>query len=239
MGISGHNQDRHCQSGHIGRADRSTRRNDDRAMSTSEVYSALRRFQQYQFNNYSCSVATVAMLVNAARCLMNNGAKHRVIHQEEILKRVTLDHWAERVSAAGYKGRHGLPFDHFGRVVKASFNAFDIPYFTIEAVATPPQAADKKTHWSRLLAALESMAHSDRELIGAYFTQGAFIGQWHGHHVSPVGAYNAADQRVLILDVDAEQFDPYWVPLERFYEGLLGQTNIYNNIGGGYVSIRL
>lgn len=239
MGPSDYKKDPHNQSDLSNRTDPLIHECDGRVKRTSKVYKALRFFQQYQFNDYACSVATVAMLVNSARCLSNNGVKQREIDQQEILKRTTVGHWSERVSDAGYRGRHGLPFNDFSQVVRASFNAFRIPYSTIEAVATPPQAGNPANHRDHLRLALESMAHSDRELIGAYFTQGVFIGQWHGHHISPVGAYNTVDQRVLILDVDAERFDPYWVPLNRFYEGLLGCTNIYNNKGGGYVRIRL
>ena len=217
----------------------SDRESDRQVKRASKVYRALTRFQQYQFNNYSCSAATVAMLVNGARQLLNHGGGIDEIHQQEILKRVTCGHWAQRVSDAGYRGRHGLPFSDFAQVVKASFRAFGIPFAAIEAVATPPKAAGEKARQDRLRSALASMARTDRELIGAYFTQGVFIGQWHGHHISPVGAYNTAEERVLILDVDAERFEPYWVTLECFYEGLLGLTNIFNDKGGGYVRILL
>ena len=239
VGHSEHYRDGHCPSDHSGANARLTRESDELAKRTSDVYKALRRSQRYQFNNYSCSVATVAMLINGARRLLNNEAILEEIDQRKILERVNLGHWAERVSDAGYKGRHGLPFSDFGRVVKAGFDAFNIPVSNIETVATPPQAVDQASRRNHLRAALESMTSSDRELIGAYFTQGVFIGQWHGHHISPVGAYNVKGQRVLILDVDAERFEPYWVQFERFFEGLLGRTNIYNDKGGGYVRIRL
>jgi len=67
--------------------------------------------------------------------------------------------------------------------------------------------------------------------------QGVFTGDYFGGHISPIGAFDPVGSRVLILDVDKDTENPYWVPFELFFEGLVGESKTIGPKGGGYVSI--
>jgi len=66
----------------------------------------------------------------------------------------------------------------------------------------------------------------------------AVIGRGDCGHFSPLGAYDAARDRVLILDVYRVELEPYWVPAVRLFEGMA----TINRAGGdprGYLTVRL
>ena len=52
-----------------------------------------------------------------------------------------------------------------------------------------------------------------------YFNQGVITGDWDGPHISAIGAYDAANDRVLIMDVDRNWYVPYWTSTETLLAG--------------------
>jgi glutathione gamma-glutamylcysteinyltransferase len=56
-------------------------------------------------------------------------------------------------------------------------------------------------------------------------------------HVSVVGAYDAASERVLVFDVDASSPRPYWVSLSRFVQGM-NTPDDETGIARGYLVVR-
>lgn len=71
------------------------------------------------------------------------------------------------------------------------------------------------------LAANEAGA-GDAALV--YFNQGVVTGDWDGPHVSVIGAFDAATDRVLILEVDQEWYIPYWTPVPVLLAAMLKPT---------------
>jgi len=57
-----------------------------------------------------------------------------------------------------------------------------------------------------------------------YFNQGVVTGDWDGPHISLIGAYDAAKDAVLILEVDQEWYIPYWTPLPVLMEAMVKPT---------------
>lgn len=57
-----------------------------------------------------------------------------------------------------------------------------------------------------------------RRLIVNYWRPS--VGQEGGGHFSPVGAYDEATDRVLVLDVAKYKYPPAWVPLVTLYEAM-------------------
>ncbi len=55
-------------------------------------------------------------------------------------------------------------------------------------------------------------------------------------HISPIGAYDEASKRVLVMDVDREWYEPYWVSDERLLLSMSKKTERYGL--GGYLWIR-
>jgi hypothetical protein len=91
-----------------------------------------------------------------------------------------------------------------------------------------------------MLAANEA---SDRDIVLVYFNQGVLTGDWDGPHISPIGAYDAATGRVLIMDVDREWYIPYWSSDSKLLEAMLKPTSAAHGPlageTGGLVRLRL
>ena len=49
----------------------------------------------------------------------------------------------------------------------------------------------------------------------------AVVGQTGTGHFSPIGAYDEASDRVLVLDTARFKYGPHWVPLELMFDALL------------------
>ena len=196
-----------------------------------------------QFNESSCSVASVAAVLNATSDLSRQTDGKTSISQEEILERVDVVHWKERVSRKGHKNRRGLTIDMLGQAVEAALRTYNIPCERIDVVSLNPNMTGIEKRKEELRQRLKSLEKTDTFFIIAHFNQGIFTGGLHIPHISPVGAYDNEKNRVLILDVDPEQPEPYWVTFETFFEGLTWDYHSilkkYGYNGGGYVWIRL
>jgi hypothetical protein len=196
-----------------------------------------------QFNGASCSVASVATVLNSVCLLSPKKSNKAPVTQAEILETVDVVHWKERVSSKGYSGRRGLPIEILGVAVEGSFKAFNIPYKRVEVVALYPEMPEIGKRTEELKQRLVKFEKIKDTFLIAHFNQGIFTGGIHLPHISPVGAYDVEKDRVLILDVDPEQTEPYWVSFETFFEGLSwgyqGMLKKYGYIGGGYVWIQL
>ena len=195
-----------------------------------------------QFNTTACSVASVAMVLNAARAHL--GLSHLPeFTQHQILNDVKAAHWKNRVSGAGHNGRRGLPVETLGKVVVSAFDHYGIPYRDIKTVPLLQKKSDLYLQRKKLYSRLNEFETLGDSLIIAHFNQGLFIKGLHLPHISPVGAFDIKRNQVLILDVDPHQVSPYWVSFDAFFEGLAWSygriMKLYGYGGGGYVWIRL
>ncbi len=193
-----------------------------------------------QFNAASCSVATVATVINAL--LESGGRLTHPVTQAELLDTVRTANWKQRMSPAGDHGRRGLPLPLLARIVESSLKAYGIAYRSLEvlqAVKPPRQAGRIQQALAGHLAAFES--RGDRVVI-AHFDQGEVLRTLHIPHISPVGAFDARAGKVSVLDVDPEAPGPYRVSLGIFYRSLSADYNpLFRKFGygsGGCVIIR-
>jgi hypothetical protein len=214
---------------------------DDPGLKTASARKteALLASRVVQFNSYSCSAAAVATVVNAIRRISSPPGLFRALSQQEVLRRVDCHHWRERVSDQGYRGSHGMPLLEFGEAVQAALSACRIFAARVQTVEIRPEMGDLEVRKKRLQRVLRALTEEPGDFLIAHFTQGEYFGDWYGGHISPVGAYDNRSERVLVLDVDPECPTPYWVSLDRFFEGLLGRSKVIGRPGGGYVRIEL
>jgi hypothetical protein len=209
------------------------------AANGNRLKAALHRHHIRQYHEASCSVASVATMLNAIRAL--NGAAGAPITQLELLDRVHCGHWKQRMQPEGHNGRRGLPLPLLGAVTAASLRAYRIYPKKVDIVATPDRHATpaRRRLRSRLI---RFETHGDC-LILAHFNQGALVPALSIPHISPVGGYNQANDRVLLLDVDPDQPAPYSVTFNRFFRALscdyLGLLQPLGYESGGYVFIQL
>jgi hypothetical protein len=193
---------------------------------------ALMPYYVPQTNDASCSAASVAMVVNAAvRAGKVLGNEDRNITEADLLDRVDLEHWKARLGLLGYFGRHGLSLAQLNAVTTAALHIFGSSRATTEVAAadgTPEGLA-------RFRAALAANEKSAGDTILVHFIQDGVTAAPGGPypHISPIGAYDAATHRVLVLDVDRKWYEPYWVADEVLFAAMSVSTSWFGS--GGWI----
>jgi hypothetical protein len=175
-------------------------------------YWALSPYYEPQATDSACSVAAIAMLVNALRGLPLH-AKDKLVTQRGLLEAVGDTRWIGETAQGGA----GVTWRGFVDRVSASLKAYGIDA-RIEVLKPRDNAPATLEQVRVLLADNEA---SDRDIVLVYFAQGVLTGDWDGPHISPVGAYDAERHRVLIMDVDRQWYVPYWSGDETLLEAML------------------
>ena len=186
-----------------------------------------------QENERSCSVASIAMLVNAARSLCHPSNFEVPVSQRELLKQVGNSTW----NAAVGPGGDGVELDDMAGLVGQSLSACGFSRFEIDVVHV-----DRVTPGARMKARRELIetAHSPARFIIANFLQGIYTKDSAGTvgHYAPVAAFDPLSQSALILDPDPRGYRPYWVGEDRFLEGMATRDES-SGLSRGYLSVRL
>ena len=210
------------------------------------VKDLLHHFHVRQYHESSCSVASVAAVVNtlARRQGLSAAMDQFPVTQQELLDRVKAGHWKERMGPHGHNGRRGLPLNLLGEVVKASLDSYGISYGTVEVIPAPARQLKSAQGVKKQLKALLKMFETRGNcILIAHFDQGSFLPELNIPHISPVGGYDPQTHCVEILDVDPEMDSPYTVNFSTFYRGIsTGYFNLFRGLGygrGGCVVIRL
>ena len=131
---------------------------------------ALLRHYVKQFHEASCSVASAVTCLNAIRAAKDGQAAP--ISQMEILEKVRMGNWKERMSPAGDNGRRGLPLPLLGKVVESSLDAYGIKVKAVETVQARKQSAPSAKIKADLLQRLHDFEKKGDCLIIAHFNQG-------------------------------------------------------------------
>ncbi len=196
-----------------------------------------------QFNEAACSVATAATILNTARMLKASSAPPDPITQMDILNTVKVVNWKERIVPREHGQKRGLPITELGIAIENSLIQYGIFYDSYEVVPFDHTCSRGNGEKDTLYRRLVEFEKSDHHFLIAHFNQGIFLKGLHLPHISPVAAFNAVKQKVLVLDVDRDGPGPYWVSFDKFYEGLSsnynGKLEPFGYTGGGYIWIRL
>jgi Phytochelatin synthase len=164
-----------------------------------------------QSTERSCSLATATMIVNAARAQLPLQAETPLATEAEVL-RVTGDrHWADAVGPGG----HGLTLDELATALRGALTAYHVAakVRSVHAEAT----AEGRATWHKVLAENETSAS---DLVVVNFVQGVATGDADVGHAAPVGAFDDATRRVLILDPDRQWYEPYWTGEGVLYDAM-------------------
>ncbi len=165
-------------------------------------YWSLSPFYVPQTTSSNCSLATAVMAVNALRGVPAV-AERPILTQATLLDLVGNDIWRAQVAEGG----PGTTFAEFAAYVEASLHAARVTIL-------PPLVGQFADAGSEALAELRALLlqneQSEDTVLLVAFNQGVVTGDWDGPHASPIGAYDAVNDRVLILDVDREWYVPYW-----------------------------
>ncbi len=198
-------------------------------------YWALAPYYVPQFNDMSCSAAAVTAVVNGAlRAGRALGNEDRNVTQQALLDRVRTQHWKERVNKGGWHGAYGLTLAQLREVTKDALAAYGAATVEVESVDA---AAAGEAGLEAFRRALEGNERSASDFVLLHFVQDGLTGAPGGPyaHISPVGAYDAARRRVLVMDVDREWYEPYWVADDALWRAMSVTTKAFGS--GGWVRV--
>lgn len=171
----------------------------------AQAFWSLMPYYVSQFGPYACSVASITMLVNASRYKSPLTTKDDLAVQEDVLEKANIQEWKEHVGGKG--DDHGISLDLMKIVLPAALNAYGLKKFSVDVVHMEGDATAVLRH------VLEQYEKTDNCFVIANYSQCELTGDPEacGGHYSPIGAYDSARRRVLILDVDRRWVEPYWV----------------------------
>ncbi len=178
--------------------------------SASSLFWKMIPYYSPQQTGSSCSLATVTLIVNAARAGKKLSAEDPLASETKVTEKVKDDVWNKAVG----KGGHGVALDDLGGLLEKSLNAYEIKPIKLETVHAT------KENKARIHQILVEMEKNPKGMILANFLQGEYTGDAPAGHISPVGAYDSKNKRVLILDTDREWYEPYWISEEVFFKGM-------------------
>jgi hypothetical protein len=175
-------------------------------------YWALSPFYVPQVTGSACALATIVTVLNALIGLPPLGTD-TLVSQQSLLQAVGSADLAAKTAEKG----EGVTFDEFMTYLAKSLDAYKL---SADIEVLKPADASAQT-LARVRALLADNERSGDDFVMVYYNQGVVTGDWDGPHLSPIGAYDAAQKRVLIMDVDREFYIPYWTEDETLLAAML------------------
>ncbi len=175
---------------------------------------ALMPHQLHQHTDSACSLASAVMVLNAARGLAHGNRIGGLVSEKRLLELFKDTTWPAGVALNG-DGRKLLELAGHLEVALQHYRLED---WRVER--RPISSADPATarQFRADLAAMESNAgcfpianfHLDD-----FYGDGSDIG-----HFSPLAAFDAAADRVLVLDVYKADYEPTWAPVDHLLQAM-------------------
>lgn len=175
-------------------------------------FHALQPFYTAQATDSSCSVASVAMLINALR--LRSWRSAEPVGEDTVLGMVGDPEW----TAATGIGGDGVTFAAFQHYLRESLDAFGFRGAEIEVFRPQDDSPPTRRRLREILARNDG---NGDDFVLAAFDQGTLTGGGHFGHISPIGAYDSERHRVLVLDVDHQSYPPYWSSEDKLLEAML------------------
>jgi hypothetical protein len=197
----------------------------------SPLYWRVSPYYLSQLTDSSCSLASATMIVNAARSHQQSMTHQALASQDELLKQVNDQQWREAVKQGG----DGVALSQLKIYLEKALTAYGIKNFS---VTVKQMSANLKENEASLHQTLLESESTGKTFIIANFNQRFFTDFENVGHFSPIGAYDHATRRVLIMDPDRKLYEPYWVPEQL----LLKSMSTVDTDGGhfrGYLIVSL
>lgn len=194
-------------------------------------YWALAPYQIGQFTDTCCSLATAVMLVNAARGSGHLMSGEKLVTQQDLLAAVDDADWT--FGCTDPQG-HGASLREMAPIMERAYAHYGIAGARVEMV----QMTDAAAHADGFRAALAAMEAAPTTQIGLNFAGAPVYGQADYGHFSPAAAFDAARDRLLVLDVDRGWYEPYWVPVDIMLAALATMSR-KDGTPRGYLEVTL
>jgi hypothetical protein len=156
---------------------------------------------------HACSAASISMVLNGFKSAKPLKSSDELVRQLPLIQKTNDPNWQKAIASGNCLGLESLT-----GVLRNVMKIYGYDNAKVEVTHITDQSP--KTA-SLLRKALRENEKSSHDFIIANFIQGILTGDPEGMdsgHVSLVGAYDAKAKRVLILDVDRQWYEPYWVP---------------------------
>jgi len=189
---------------------------------------ALMPYYMPQQDGSACGVASLTMFVNAARARQKLSASDALVTQKSLVDKLKIDYLHK-----------GISLDQLGENVRKALVEYGLDA-NKKATVQVIHADGSKVQNKLIHDLLEKNEKTDHNFILANFFQGAYTGDPEGvGHISPIGAFDAKHNSVLVLDVDREYYEPYWVSFDTFIKGINTQdSELKVNRGIVYVDLQ-
>jgi hypothetical protein len=174
---------------------------------------ALSPYYTAQQDDRSCSLASVCMILNAARAGRKLTADDELVTQKALLKKVDSPVWKKGLGPLG----RGVTLQQLGALIRQSLAAYELGSYEVEVVHVEDDQPAQREKLHRVLVENERSAS---DFLVLNFLQGAYTGDASVGHIAPAGAYDEKNRRVLVLDPDRQWYEPYWVSEETLLKGM-------------------
>ncbi len=165
---------------------------------------AMMPYYVHQQDGSACGIASMTMLINAARSNASLSASDALITQKALVEKINVNY------------SKGLTLDQLGDAIKKSLAAY-----SLKARVEVMHVDGSDLQVKKIRDLLLKNEKSDRNFMIANFFQGTYTGDPEGvGHISPVAAFDSKNNKVLVMDVDREYYEPYWISLDTFIKGM-------------------
>lgn len=180
------------------------------------AYWALSPYLLHQHTDCSCSLATATMLLNGARAIEDHAEIGKFVSERGLLERLADPEWERGITPPNGGGASLAELrDKMNRAVALyALTGWSAEHCIVEA----DDAATGEAFRAHLIAMEQQ---GDRLLAGNFHLATTYGDSWDIGHFSPIGAYDAATDRVLLLDVWKADYEPYWVDRMRLLKGMV------------------
>lgn len=197
-------------------------------------YWAFAPFTKPQFTSSACSIATVTAAINGIMG-QPQWASQTIMSQTDLLELTGNSEWAALSAEDG----DGVTFAQLVSFTTQAADAAGMADATVRYWKPDEHEQGEAIDQLRQLLT-ENEARADNAIM-VYFNQGVVTGDWDGPHISLIGAYDAAQDRVLILEVDQEWYIPYWTSVDTLMAAMVKPTSAEHGVlegeTGGFVMI--
>ncbi|MBC7690174.1 MAG: hypothetical protein H7222_00245 [Methylotenera sp.] len=195
---------------------------------------AMMPYYTAQQTHKSCSVASITMMLNGLRSQTDLKASDLLVSETLVAEKNAF-----LKNAVGPRGA-GVALEDLAKSLRELLKTWDPAHvYEVEIVhmtSDPKKAAEARTLLKKALSENEKSA---QDFILANFLQGELTGDPEGMvgHISPIGAYDARNEKVLILDPDREYYEPYWVSTDALIKAMATQDSDAK-LNRGYVWVK-
>ena len=196
------------------------------------AYWALSPYLLHQHTDCSCSLATATMLLNGARAMEGQARIGQFVSERGLLERMADPVWEKGITPPD---GGGASLAELRDKLERAVGLYALSGWSVEHCIVDADDAATGDAFRAHLVAMEQAG--DRLLAGNYHLATTYGDNWDIGHFSPIGAYDAATDRVLLLDVWKADYEPTWVDRMRLLKGMVPVSPL-TGTPRGYLGLR-